>query len=209
MGAALSGAARAHGAPRGTRLAALVGRRHLDPRAPRGRWGAEKRGPATEPADHALGRSRGGWGTKLHLACDAHGTITAISLTGGQINECTQFVQLLASVHLGRRRRPTRLLGDKAYSSRAIRAWARRHHIQLTVPERADQRAQRARRPGRALRLDRALYRRRNIIERAVGWLKHWRRLATRAEKLAVCFHAAICLALAARYATKYFSDTT
>jgi transposase len=112
-------------------------------------------------------------------------------------------------VHLGPHRRPKSLVGDKGYSTRAIRGWARRHHVQLSVPERGDQIAQRAHRPGRKPAFDRSAYRSRNIIERAVGWLKRWRRLATRAEKLAVCFHAAICLALATNYAAKYFSDTT
>jgi transposase len=186
-----------------------VRRRHLDPRVARRRGGAEKRGPATEPADHALGRSRGGWGTKLHLACDARGVITAFSLTAGQVHECTQVAALLEPVQLGRRRRPRALLGDKAYSSRAIRAWARRHHIRLVVPERVDQIAQRRHQPGRKPAFARETYRARNVIERAVGWLKHWRRVATRAEKLAVCYRAAICLVLAATYAAKYFSDTT
>ena len=105
---------------------------------------------------------------------------------------------LLDPVRIGQRRRPRQLLGDKAYSTRAIRAWAAQHHVHLVVPERVDQIAQRAHRPGRKPR-----------FERAVGWLKRWRRVATRSEKLAVTFRAAICLVLAASYAAKYFSDTT
>lgn len=209
MGALLPGAARADGAPARARLGALVCRRHEHPGAARRGRGADKGGPAAEPADHALGRSRGGWGTKIHLACEAHGIITAFGLTAGQINECTQVAAVLDPVRLGRRRRPGALLGDKAYSTRAIRAWARRHHVRLTVPERVDQIAQRQRRPGRKPRFERDTYRRRNIIERAVGWLKRWRRIATRSDKLAVCYHAAICLTLAASYVVKYFSDTT
>ena len=112
-------------------------------------------------------------------------------------------------MRIGRRRRPRRLLGDRGYSTRASRAWARARHVRLVVPERVDQIGQRARRPGRKPAFDRRAYRGRNVIERAVGWLKRWRRLATRAEKLAVCFRAAICLALAVTYAAKYFSDTT
>jgi transposase len=117
--------------------------------------------------------------------------------------------RLLDPVRIGRRRRPACLVGDKAYSTRPIRAWARRHHVQLIVPERVDQIAQRAHRPGRKPRFDRAVYRGRNIVERAVGWLKRWRRLATRADKLAVCYHAASCVVLATRYAAMPFSDTT
>ncbi len=209
MGAALCGAARADGAAAHHRLGALVHRRHLDPRAARRRRRAEKGGAAAEPADHALGRSRGGWGSKLHLACDGRGTITAFRLSAGQINECTEAIALLDPVRIGRRRRPRALLGDKAYSTRAIRAWAHRHHVQLVVPERIDQIAQRRHRPGRKPRFERETYRRRNVVERAVGWLKRWRRLATRSDKLAVCFRAAVCLVLAATYAAKHFSDTT
>ena len=58
-------------------------------------------------------------------------------------------------------------------------------------------------------RFDRTLYRRRNIIERAVGWLKNLRRIATRSEKLAVHYHSMVTIALIARYATKHLSDTT
>lgn len=177
--------------------------------AARGGGGSEKGGPAAEPADHALGRSRGGWGTKLHLACDGKGVVTAVHLTGGQVNECTELATLLEPIHIGRRRRPRHLLGDKAYSTRSIRAWATRHHVHLIVPERTDQIAQRAHRPGRKPDFRPETYKQRNIVERAVGWLKRFRRLATRSEKLATCFHAAICLALTVRYATKYFSDTT
>ena len=116
---------------------------------------------------------------------------------------------LLEPVEIAGRRRPAHVLGDKGFSTRAIRAWARARHVQLVVPERRDQIAQRAHRPGRRPRFDALLYRARNVIERAVGWFKHARRLATRSEKLAVCYHAMICLHLTARYATKYFSDTT
>ena len=112
-------------------------------------------------------------------------------------------------MRIGRRRRPRALLGDRAYSTRSIRAWARRHHVQLVVPERVDQIEQRSHRPGRKPRFERAVYRARNVVERAVGWLKRWRRVATRAEKLAVTYRAAVCLVLAATYAAKYFSDTT
>ena len=85
----------------------------------------------------------------------------------------------------------------------------RAHHVRLLVPERRDQLAWRVRHGRRACAFDPALYRARNVVERAVGWLKRWRRVATRAEKLAITYRAAICLVLAARYAARYFSDTT
>lgn len=172
--------------------------------------GARRTGaPAAEPADHALGRSRGGWGTKVHLACDGQGTITASQLTAGQVNECTQVAALLDPLRIGRRRRPRQLLGDLAYSTRAIRAWARQRHVHFVMPERVDQIEQRSHRPGRQSRFEHETYRTRNVVERAADWLKRWRRNATRSEKLAICFRAAICLVLAATYAARHFSDTT
>ena len=145
----------------------------------------------------------------MHLLCDSHGIITAFRLSAGNINECTEAIPLLESVGIGRKCRPRSLAGDKGYSTRAIRTWCRAHHVQAIIPERIDQIEQRSNRPGRPLRFDRILYRRLNIIERAVGWLKNLRRIATRSEKLAIHYQSMITIALIARYATKHLSDTT
>jgi transposase len=130
------------------------------------------------------------------------------------VNECEVFIELMEDLAIRSpqgppRRRPKQVVGDKGYSTRAIRAWCRRRRVRAVIPQRTDQLAQRRRHPGRPLAFDRAAYRRRNIIERAVGWLKQLRRLATRAEKLARHFAAMITIALVARYATRYLSDTT
>jgi hypothetical protein len=50
-----------------------------------------------EPADHALGRSRGGWGTKLHLATDGTGLPAAVKVSAGQANEAPYAEPLLDS----------------------------------------------------------------------------------------------------------------
>jgi len=52
----------------------------------------QTRGPIRrhEPRDHGLGRSRGGWGSKLHLACDRAGTVLSFRVTAGQVIECTE-----------------------------------------------------------------------------------------------------------------------
>ena len=64
------------------------------------------------------------------------------------------------------------------------------------IPERQDQRDRRAHRPGRPPTFDRAAYRERNVIERAVGWLKERRRVATRYEKLAIQYLAMLYVSL-------------
>jgi transposase len=91
----------------------------------------------------------------------------------------------------------------------AVRQWGREHHVRLSIPERLDHVRHRRRFGLAAPPFDRAVYRGRNIIERAVGWLKQARRLATRAEKLAVHYRAFVALALSIRYAPRYLSDTT
>lgn len=105
------------------------------------------------------------------------------------------------------RQRPDAVAGDKGYSTRAIRAWCRQHHVQAVIAERDDQREQRSHRPGRKPGFDRETYRRRNIVERTIAWLKELRRIATRAEKLATHYAAMITIALISRYADRYLSD--
>ena len=99
---------------------------------------------------------------------------------------------------------PGGLAGDKGYSYPRIRQWLRRHRIEAVIPQRSDQLAHHR---GRPLKFDKHLYRRRNVIERCVGWLKECRRIATRFEKLAVNFLAVIKVAILQRYLRIAFSD--
>src|SRR5947208_7938907 len=94
----------------------------------------KKNPPPGEPADHALGLSRGGFGTKVHLVTDGNGLPLAVELTAGQRQEGTQFERVMNAVRIPNRRgrprcRPVKLAGDKGYSYGRIRAWLRRHGI--------------------------------------------------------------------------------
>ncbi|WP_406116402.1 IS5 family transposase [Streptomyces sp. NBC_01014] len=153
---------------------------------------------------HALGRSRGGLTSKIHLACDAVGRPLAFTLTGGNTNDCTQFTAVMEAIRVPRvgpgrpRVRPSHVLGDKGYSSRAIRTWLRRRGIGHTIPERADQvrnRLRRGSRGGRPPAFDKQRYRQRNVVERCFNRLKQWRGIATRYDKTAESFQAAVTLA--------------
>jgi len=124
-------------------------------------------------------------------------------VSAGNINECTEAIPLLEPISISGRSRPSSLAGDRGYSIRAIRTWCRRHHLKANIPERVDQIEQRSHRPGRRLSFDREQYRRRTVIERAVGWMKHLRRIATRSEKLALNYEAMFTVALIARYTTR------
>lgn len=153
-------------------------------------------GTPSEPADHALGRSRGGYGSKIHLVCDGQGLPMAVTVTAGQRHESTQFEAVMGQVRVPRRRgrprcRPRKLAGDKGYSYRRIRGELRRRRIVAVIPTRKDQR----RLPG----FEKATYRRRNVVERCIVWLKESRRLANRFEKLAENFLAMVKLAMLER----------
>jgi transposase len=107
----------------------------------------------------------------------------------------------MAGIRIPRRRRgrprtrPARVLGDKAYSIRAIRADLRRRGIATTIPERTDQQANRRKRGaagGRPPAFDAERYKERNTVERAVGKLKQFRAVATRYDKRAFMYLATI-----------------
>ncbi|MEF9886879.1 IS5 family transposase [Streptomyces sp. P9-A4] len=154
--------------------------------------------------DPALGRSRGGLTSKIHLACDGRGRPLGFVVTGGNTNDCTRFTAVMEAIRVPRigpgrpRVRPDHVLGDKGYSSKAIRAWLRRRGIPHTIPERADQvrnRARRGSRGGRPPAFDREAYKHRNVVERCFNRLKQWRGIATRYDKTAQSYEAAVTLA--------------
>src|SRR5262249_45080579 len=118
----------------------------------------KKNRPVGEPDDHALGRSQGGFGTKLHLICDGEGTPMAVTVSPGQEHETQQFVPLLEEATAWREQ-PEKVAGDKGYSADWIRDWLQERGIKAVIPYKSNEK-------GRKKRFDRTSYRRRNIIER-------------------------------------------
>jgi transposase len=140
----------------------------------------------------ALGRSRGGLTTKVHLAADRRCRPVARVITSGRRHDSVAFNAVLAGVRIRRlgrgraRTRPGRVLADKAYSNKAIRTTLRRRGIVATIPEPSDQqghRARRGRRGGRPPAFDSTNYRSRNVVERCINKLKQCRAVATRYDK--------------------------
>ena len=81
---------------------------------------------------------------------------------------------------------PRRLIADKAYDADKLRNWLKVHKIKAVIPSNATR--------NKPYPLDRAAYRRRNVIERMFGKLKNWRRIATRYDRLAQNYLAALAL---------------
>ena len=141
-------------------------RLHGHSRPPARRWGEKKGGN-----DQALGRSRGGFGTKLHIAVETAGRPVELIVTPGQAHDMTQASRLLGDHD------PRYLIADKGYDSDEFITQIQRRGSTPVIPSRAGRTVER--------RLLRRQYRRRNQVERFVNRIKHFRRVATRYEKTA------------------------
>ena len=174
-------------------MGAVERRLHQHPRLAGGRRGSQKNARVDfgEPQDHALGMTRGGFGSKLHLITCGNGLPLAFVLTRGNRNECPTFVPLFeAGLLASAGCLPAKLAADKGYSSDAIRSWLHGRGVKAVIPMRYNEHV--LDRP----RLDRKAYRGRNVVERCVGRLKECRRLATRYEKLATNYEAIVTVAM-------------
>ena len=134
----------------------------------------------------ALGRSRGGFSTKIHLKVDLDGRPLAFHLTEGQASDSPQFAILL---DLGPDITPRAAVGDKGYDSKGNRSAARGRSICPVTPFKASART-------RPTFFPKALYRARARIEQLVGKLKRFKRVALRCEKTAQNYGSFVALAL-------------
>jgi transposase len=128
----------------------------------------------------------------------------SILITPGQAGDNPELLHLLDQVHVrplgpGRpRRRPRRLIADKAYSHPSTRRALRARGIAFTCPQRTDQIARRkAKGPagGRPPGFDPEIYKRRNVVERCFNRLKQFRGLATRYAKRLAYYRSEVVIA--------------
>ncbi len=128
-----------------------------------------------------MGRSRGGFSTKFHLVCEGQGLPLSIAIGPGQEHETQHVISLVE--HLPELRGPSgvaswpaKFAGDKGYSAGWVRQFLQERGFTPVIAHRNNE--------TRPETFDREAYRQRNLIERCVGRLKEFRRIATRYEKL-------------------------
>ena len=142
----------------------------------------------------ALGRSQGGFSTKVHLRAEGKGKPITAVLTPGQRHEQVALEALLDRGAVRRRGpgrprlRPRRVAGDKGYSSPTARGRIRRRGMVPVIPTKSNE--------PRDPAFDREAYRERNRIERLINRLKQFRRIATRYEKRAINYLAMLTIAM-------------
>ena len=130
-----------------------------------------------------MGRSRGGLTTKIHTLTDAQGRPLRFILTGGQAHDSTTAADLLTG------RTTAGVIADKAYDNNALRELIDKAGAEAVIPS--------TRSRNIIIPHDRLTYRLRNRIERFFNKLKHFRHIATRYDRRAVHFLAALHLASA------------
>jgi transposase len=145
------------------------------PRPPARGW-RKKRGNDTSPAQQALGRSRGGFSTKLHIVVNGLGMPVDFKVTPGQAADITEAEALLAGHDFDA------AIGDKGFDSKKLIAYIKSRGAGAVIPPRSNLKEQRA--------FDRHLYKERNLVERFINRIKQYRRVATRYDKTARNFLA-------------------
>jgi transposase len=121
--------------------------------------------------DEALGRSRGGFGTKVHMAVDGLGLPLRFILSGGQCADIRYAQPLVENIQT------PMVLADKGYDADAFLTWLANNDIRAVIPPKINRKEPRD--------CDFVLYKERHVVECTFGKLKHYRRIATRYEKTA------------------------
>ena len=128
-------------------------------------------GRAKKHGAQSLGRSRGGFSTKIHLATDALGNALRFILTGGERHDITQAEPLIENLSADC------VIADKGYDAQAFVLKLKARNSEAVIPSRINRQEQRE--------IDTHLYKERHLIENQIGKLKHFRRVFSRFDKLA------------------------
>ncbi|MEQ0924481.1 IS5 family transposase [Acinetobacter schindleri] len=133
--------------------------------------------------ERAIGQSRGGRTTKIHLATDANGLPIDFKITGGGVHDSQVAKQLIDTVG-----EATYLIADKGYDAEHIRIYAQNKDMIPIIPLRSN-----SKRSNKVF--DKYLYKLRHLVENVFARLKHFRAIATRFDKLARNYQSMIYIA--------------
>ena len=133
--------------------------------------------------DQAIGSSRGGKNTKVHVLINERMQLLKVMLTGGQVHDSEPALALLSGIELGGKK----ILADKAYSCEQIRFFISEHGAVACIPDKANFKIKHD--------FDCELYKQRNKVERFFQRIKNYRHISTRFDKLATCFENFVLLA--------------
>ncbi len=124
--------------------------------------------------EQELGRCKGGFSSKLHAACDALGNPLRFFVTAGQRSDYVKALDLIEGKNM------EALIADKGYDANYMIEAAEAVNAEPVIPPRSNRKTPRE--------YDKELYKERNLIERMFNKIKHFRRVATRYDKLAIAF---------------------
>jgi transposase len=138
---------------------------------------------AASSEDEAIGKSRAGNTSKIHLAVDAYGLPIEFEITGGQVNDCTVAPELIARLP-----QVETIIADKGYDSERIRDTIESQGARSVIPRKRNSVKGNA-------DLDRGLYRYRHLVENTFARLKHYRAVASRFDKLKRNYESVVAMA--------------
>ena len=126
--------------------------------------------------NQAIGSSRGGKNTKIHLLINERMQAVNVVLMGGHIHDSTAAIDLLEGIDLAGKK----ILADRAYSCDKIRSYLERHGAVVCISDKKNFKVKHD--------FDTELYRQRNLVERFFQRIKNYRYITFRFDKLADCF---------------------
>ena len=142
--------------------------------------------PAGGQEAQAIGKSRGGWNTKVHAVVDGKGVPTVLSLSPGNEADVTHAPAMLEEMDSGK------LVADKGYDSDPLRTWLTGRGVAACIPPRSNRL--------HPMAYSRVSYRKRHLVENFFEKIKTFRRVATRYDKLAVTYFGWVLLAVIVKF---------
>ena len=125
-----------------------------------------------------IGLSRGGKNTKIHALVDGLGNPIRLIFTGGEVHDSKEGVPLLEGFEIA----GSAVLGDKAFGTVEVLSYIRKHGAEVVIPPKSN--------TVNPWDCDYHHYKERHLVECFFNKLKHFRRVATRYDKLSIMFQA-------------------